>query len=101
MFKFLRLHRAQSVLEYAFLIGVVAAALILGLIYFSRAFKGNLRSSADQMGEQYEPLGTEAQSTQTWEVNYNTTMNVGASKKTTSNTTSTMCYMGSEKTDPL
>lgn len=42
--------RAQSALEYVFLIAVTAAALIATLVYVNRGFQGNLRSQADQAG---------------------------------------------------
>jgi hypothetical protein len=48
--------RGQSTFEYALLIGITAAGIILMLIYISRGHQGNLRSQADQLGaRQYAP----------------------------------------------
>ena len=50
----LRLSRkAQSSLEYAVLIAIVAGGLIAMQVYVKRAFQGNMQSSADDMGEQF------------------------------------------------
>lgn len=40
---------AQSVLEYAILIGVVSAALITMSLYIRRAIQANLRTVEDQI----------------------------------------------------
>lgn len=45
--------RGQSTLEYAVVIAVVLAALIAIQIYVKRGIQGKLRSSTDQIGEQY------------------------------------------------
>ena len=43
-------------MEYVFLIGVAAAALIVMLVYVGRGLQGNLRNQSSQMGVlQYEP----------------------------------------------
>ncbi len=47
----------QSTLEYAVLIAVVAAAAIGMQIYVKRGLQGRLRQSADQVGEQFTPVG--------------------------------------------
>jgi len=51
----LRQHRAQSTLEYAILIGIIAAGLIAMQVYLKRGFQGKVRDNTDQMGEQFEP----------------------------------------------
>jgi hypothetical protein len=45
--------QAQSTLEYAILIFVIVAALITMQIYIKRGMMGRLRSSTDEIGEQY------------------------------------------------
>lgn len=47
------MQKSQSTLEYAALFAVVIGAIIAGQIYFKRGVQGKLKSSADQMGEQY------------------------------------------------
>ncbi|MBN3038976.1 MAG: hypothetical protein JW869_06145 [Candidatus Omnitrophica bacterium] len=46
---------AQVLIEYTFVVVCLIAALMAMSHYVKRAFQGNLRSSADQMGDQYEP----------------------------------------------
>ena len=46
--------KAQASLEYAALIGVVVAAIILISTYMKRSVEGKLRSSADEVGDQYD-----------------------------------------------
>ncbi|MFZ5800497.1 MAG: hypothetical protein ACOY3D_03845 [Candidatus Omnitrophota bacterium] len=46
---------AQSTLEYAVLIVLVAVAVIATQTYIKRAMQGRLRSSADDVGEQFSP----------------------------------------------
>lgn len=51
-----RLNRtAQTTLEYAILIGVIAAALVAMQIYLKRGYQGKLKSGADSMGQQFSP----------------------------------------------
>jgi len=45
--------KAQSTLEYAVLITVVVGALLAMRHYTSRAIQGRIRSSVDDVGEQY------------------------------------------------
>jgi len=48
--------RGQSTFEYAMLIGITAAGIILMLVYISRGHQGQVRSQADQLGaRQYAP----------------------------------------------
>jgi len=53
----MRNKKAQSFLEYAFLIAVIVAALIGMFFYISYAVRGKYRESTDVFGqgEQYEP----------------------------------------------
>lgn len=48
---------AQSTLEYAVLLGVIAAGLIAMQTYLKGGFQGRMRSSADSIGEkeQFDP----------------------------------------------
>jgi len=64
---------AQAALEYIFLIGVIAAAFILILVYVNRGFQGRLRLQASSVGEQYAPKGMTTSMTQTTEVTYKDT----------------------------
>jgi Flp pilus assembly pilin Flp len=55
MRKFRLKRSAQTTLEYAILIGVIAAALITMQIYLKRGYQGKIKSGADSMGEQFSP----------------------------------------------
>jgi len=50
-----RIKQGQTTLEYVYLIGIAAAAIIVMLVYVSRGFQGRLRVQADSLGEQYSP----------------------------------------------
>jgi len=52
--------KGQSTLEYAILVVVVIVALIVAQVYIKRAISGRLKSSADDIGEQYSFYGTES-----------------------------------------
>lgn len=43
------MRRAQTNLEYSYLIGIVAVAIIAILAYMSRGFQGNLRTLSEQV----------------------------------------------------
>lgn len=45
--------RAQSTLEYALIVAVVVGALLAMQIYVKRGLQGRLRSSTDNIGDQY------------------------------------------------
>lgn len=47
--------KGQSTLEYAVLIAIVVGALITMQIYIKRGIQGRLRSSSDDIGEQFSP----------------------------------------------
>jgi uncharacterized protein (UPF0333 family) len=46
---------AQSTLEYAVLVVLVVFALLITQGYIKRAIQGKLRSSADEIGDQFSP----------------------------------------------
>ena len=54
----MRRNKGQSTLEYAVIIAVVAAALLLMQIYFKRAVQGKMRESTDDIGKQYDIVTT-------------------------------------------
>jgi len=47
--------KGQSTLEYALIIAVIVAGLLLMQHYVRRGYAGRLRSASDDMGEQYDP----------------------------------------------
>ena len=52
----LKNRRAQSAVEYATLITVVVAVVLVAQIYMKRGFTGKLRESTDSVGEQFTPF---------------------------------------------
>jgi uncharacterized protein (UPF0333 family) len=58
MMAYLNKKRGQSTLEYAVLIIVIIAALIAIQIYIRRGVQGKLKSSADDIGDQFSPGNT-------------------------------------------
>ena len=60
------MRRAQATLEYVYLIGIVAAAIIVMLAYMSRGLQGNLRTLTEQVGAgAYAPGNTTINNTET------------------------------------
>jgi hypothetical protein len=50
------MRKGQVTADYLILLGLVAATLVVMLVYFGRAFQGNVRSQAEQLGAgQYDP----------------------------------------------
>ncbi len=45
----------QSTLEYAVIIAVIGAGLVLLSAYVRRGYQGRLRDQADKLGDQFEP----------------------------------------------
>ncbi|MBI3601832.1 MAG: hypothetical protein HY209_02960 [Candidatus Omnitrophica bacterium] len=58
MIAYLNRHRGQSTLEYAVLIIIIIAALLSIQIYIKRGVQGRLKSSADDIGDQFSPGNT-------------------------------------------
>ena len=54
----IKMRKAQGTLEYAALTAIVVGALIGLQVYMKRGLQGKLKSSADQIGEQYSPHAT-------------------------------------------
>ena len=50
-----RRRKGQSTLEYAVLISVIVGGLVAMQYYVKRGYEGKLKSSSDDMGEQYDP----------------------------------------------
>jgi len=77
------MRRAQSILEYAFLISLVAAAIIALLVYMKRGFQGNLRQLSEQTGAgYYDPRNTSGITTET----KHTTANITSSSSSSTST---------------
>lgn len=53
-----KMHKAQSIMEYAVLTAVVISAMLLMQAIVKRGYSGGLKESADRMGEQYSPTNT-------------------------------------------
>ena len=47
--------KGQSIVEYAFLISVILAALVIMQMYIKRTYQGRLKQDADEVGQQYSP----------------------------------------------
>jgi Flp pilus assembly pilin Flp len=53
----INIKRAQSTLEYVVLVVVITAALLTIQIYFKRAVQGRIKSTSDDIGEQFSTTG--------------------------------------------
>ncbi|MBF0511594.1 MAG: hypothetical protein HQL13_04605 [Candidatus Omnitrophica bacterium] len=58
MLQYLNKKRGQSTLEYAILIVVIIGALLAIQTYIKRGIQGRLKSSADDIGDQYSEGNT-------------------------------------------
>jgi uncharacterized protein (UPF0333 family) len=58
---FIHKNKGQSILEYAILLGVVIAALLIMQVFVKRGYQGGLKDSADKMGEQFSAGNTAIQ----------------------------------------
>jgi len=67
--------KGQSLLEYAFLVAIVAAAFIGMQHYIKRSVQGRVKQAADEIGEPYDSQGMRI-STITNRVNARTITNV-------------------------
>lgn len=52
--------QGQMAIEYAALLVIVIGALLAMQMYFKRGVQGRIKTSVDSVGEQYDPLTTEA-----------------------------------------
>lgn len=52
--------RGQSTLEYALIVAVIIAGLLMMQHYVKRGYSGKLKSAADDMGEQFDPAAYSA-----------------------------------------
>ncbi|MCX5701729.1 MAG: hypothetical protein NTW64_01960 [Candidatus Omnitrophica bacterium] len=48
--------KGQSTLEYALIVAVVVAGLLLMQHYVKRGYAGRLKTASDDMGEQFDPV---------------------------------------------
>jgi len=60
MFKMLNNKKAQSTLEYAILIIIIIGALLALQTYVKRGIQGKLKTTADDIGDQYSPDNTKS-----------------------------------------
>lgn len=58
MFKFFHQHKGQSTLEYAILVIIIIGALVTIQVYVKRGVQGRLKSSSDDIGDQFSPGNT-------------------------------------------
>lgn len=58
MIKLICHKKAQSTLEYVVVITVILAAFLAIQTYFKRAMQGRWKESVDDLGDQYDPQGT-------------------------------------------
>jgi len=58
MFKYFHNKKAQSTLEYAIIVIIIVGALLALQTYMKRGIQGKLKSSADDIGDQYSPDNT-------------------------------------------
>lgn len=96
--------RAQSTLEISILIIIIVAALLAMTAYLKRSIQGRLRSTADNIGEQYSPGRMRANITITTDSNTTSDSSVrdegivNAYYNSTSNITETTTRQGYEET---
>lgn len=50
--------KGQSMLEYALLLGVIIAAVLIMQVFIKRGFQGGLKDSADKMGDTFSVSST-------------------------------------------
>ena len=60
-----RTNKGQSILEYAILLAVIVAALMIMQSLVKRGYQGGLKDAADKMGEQYSVGKTTINQTRT------------------------------------
>jgi uncharacterized protein (UPF0333 family) len=74
--------RGQSILEYTLLLGVIVAGILIMQNFVKRGFQGNLKESADKMGEQFSASGTTIEQTRTMTADQEITDEVGTTSST-------------------
>jgi len=74
--------KGQSTVEYALIIAVVVAGLLLMQYYIKRGYAGRLRKSSDDLGEQYDPSTYSGNITHTQSTSFNETVKNGTTTKT-------------------
>ena len=74
--------KGQSTLEYALIIAVVVAGLLLMQHYVKRGYSGRLKSASDDMGEQYDPSTYSGDIKHTQSTAFDETVKSGATTKT-------------------
>ena len=82
MFKFLKKMKGQSTLEYAVLIIIVIGALLTIQVYIKRGVTGRLKSSADDIGDQFSVGNTNFTHTVKVRSNTEETFSAGMSEST-------------------
>ena len=60
MFKLFAKRKGQSTLEYAILVVIIIGALLTIQTYVKRGVQGRLKSSSDDIGDQFSPGNTNA-----------------------------------------
>jgi hypothetical protein len=98
MFLRLKKMKAQSTLEYAIIIAVVVAGMVAMQVYLRRGISGKMRTSADSIGDQFDP----ATSTGSFSTNSTSSSNevVETTGVTGTNMTQTQTRTGSENMTP-
>ena len=69
--------KGQSILEYAILLAVVIAVLLIMQSFVKRGYQGSLKRSADSMGEQFSASSTTIKEEQKMEGDQNIVTEVG------------------------
>ncbi|MBF0571201.1 MAG: hypothetical protein HQL12_04955 [Candidatus Omnitrophica bacterium] len=85
MLQYLNQKRGQSTLEYAVLVVVIIGALLSIQVYLKRGIQGRLRSSADDIGDQYSAGNMNEVKTTFRASNTQETFNAGNSSTNTIN----------------
>ena len=72
--------KGQSILEYAILLAVVIAVLLIMQSFVKRGYQGSLKTSADRMGEQFSASSTTIKEQQKMAGDQDVTTEVGTNK---------------------
>ncbi len=82
----LRRNNAQSIVEYAILLGVVIAALLVMQLFVKRGYQGGLKDASDKIGEQFSASATTMKQTRTMKTGDKQTIKEGTATNTKFNT---------------